>query len=122
MDAATQTRRQTMTSRTPRFTRFRQEIATAFRHLFQRGPVRETSARPRHVPTVIVAYNFPQAREHAQRKGFHADWRYAANADHLRGYHHCNLVLLEGWERNKDGDFQRAVEQLQRFNEAGRQA
>ena len=117
-------------SRTPRFTRFRQElgagldqIGRAFRHLIKGPPVRAPRPRPHHAPTIIVAHNFPQAREYARLKGLGGDWVYATIPEKLYGYHHVNLVLLDGWSINKDSAFIRAVEQLKRFNEAaGRQA
>ncbi len=111
-------------SRTPRFTLFRQELATAFtqigiafRHLVKGPPAR--ALRPRvngHIPTFIVAYNFPQAREYARFKGFGGDWIYIVEAHQVYGYKRVRLHLLDGWRNNKPNDLIRAVEQLERFN------
>jgi hypothetical protein len=110
-----------VTSRTPRFTRFRQDIADAFRRLFAPEPQR--CPRPHHhPPTIIVAHSFPQAREYARSKGLGGDWVYPTQAEQLYGYRQVKLVLLDGWQRTRDSAFIRAVEQLQRFNEAGRRA
>lgn len=104
-----------------RLARFRADLAAAFRRLFARAPRQQPAPRSHpHTHTIILAYNFAQAREHARVKGLGHDWVYASVPEHLYGYDRVNLIFLPSWSVNKNWAFCDAVERLKRRNEEGK--
>lgn len=69
---------------------------------------------PLHRRTVIVALNFPQAREYASHHKLRCpDWIYASEEHHLRGYHDVTVVKLPEWEHGKSRGFRELVRRLE---------
>lgn len=102
-----------------RLSQFCADIAVAFRRLIRPEPQRASRpchCQPGHKRTLIVAHNFPQAREHARVNGL-TDWVCVRSWEQLVGYHpdRIHLVKLEGWERGaENGDFWRQLGRLER--------
>ena len=88
---------------TSRLRQFKSDIAAAFSRLFTRVP--EVPQRTHHYPcghktALILAHNFPQAREHARRNAM-KDWVYVVSWEQLVGYRaeRVQIVRLDGWDR-----------------------
>ncbi len=59
-----------------------------------------------HRHTLVLAYNYAQAREWARHNlPYHEDWRYISQTEHLLGCRNVRLVKLEGWDRNRSRDY-----------------
>lgn len=109
---------------TSRLRQFAADLATAFRRLVAPKPTRAPRPSvccggqgPGHKRTLIVAHNFPQAREYARVNGL-KDWVYVASWEQLVGYtaERIRLVKLEGWENGwarKDGGIMPYLERLE---------
>lgn len=70
-----------------------------------------------HTPikrTLIVAFNFAQAREYALHHKLRCpDWVYASEDYHLRGYRDVDVVKLPEWERGKSRGFRDLIKRLE---------
>lgn len=77
-------------------------------------PAKTVAAPQKHPHTLILAYNYAQAREWAQRNlPFHTDWRYCSSVEHLYGHSNVRVVKLPGWEQGKNQYYRDVVARLE---------